>query len=278
MKPIVCFLNKIKKRGCLKSQSPLANFGCGSTIHKGWDNFDFKSTAPGVRKVNLLRSLPFDGGIYEMVYTSHVLEHLPRDQIELVLSEFHRILRPAGILRVVVPDLESMAKEYLAQLDAVDRADGEAGDRHAWICMELLDQFVRRQSGGFMARWWQSKPMPAREYVLGRGGQEAMSWAETGAPSLPFLRPDDIYQAPGLNARRERRFAKSGERHMWAYDRVSLRALLENCNFGAVRICSAEESYLPNFASFALDTTADGHIRKPGSLFMEAKKNKDSKT
>lgn len=251
----------------------MANFGCGKTFHAAWDNFDFQSKHPEVRTVNLLQPLALPDQSYEMVYSSHVLEHLPREMAAPILCEFKRILLPGGILRLVVPDLESIAREYLRQLEAAANEQVEARDRHAWMCLELLDQFVRRQSGGFMARWWQSIPMPAREYVLGRMGDEAKSWTgKVDRPGGSACTPDRIYEVPDSNRRRERRFRTSGELHQWAYDRVALKILLNSCGFAEVKTFTADESYRPDFKQYCLDTTPQGDIRKPNSLFMEAKR------
>lgn len=264
-----------RKRRLFPTSSTMANFGCGDTFHSAWDNFDFRSHHPGVSDVNLLKPLPFRAASFAMVYVSHVLEHLPREKVVDVLGEFQRILKPAGILRVVVPDLENLAREYLRQLDSVDRGEDGAKERHAWMILELVDQFVRRQSGGFMARWWKCRPLPARDYVLARTGQESRGWVENAdRPGATVLSTREIFQTPGLIPRRERRFLRSGERHQWAYDRISLQALLTTAGFHEIRVCRAHESALPEFASFALDTTPEGQIRKPDSLFMEARKRK----
>lgn len=57
--------------------------------------------------------LPHADGSVDAIFTSHMLEHLdPHDGFEL-LRECHRALRPGGILRVVVPDLEVIARAYV---------------------------------------------------------------------------------------------------------------------------------------------------------------------
>jgi hypothetical protein len=54
----------------------------------------------------------------EVVYTSHMLEHLPRKEAELFLHEAHRVLKPEGLLRVAVPDLRKLVDSYLLSQDA----------------------------------------------------------------------------------------------------------------------------------------------------------------
>ena len=58
-------------------------------------------------------NLPFltDGCISE-IYACHVLEHFNRNEIENVLTEWNRVLRKGGQLRLAVPDFEAIVEEY----------------------------------------------------------------------------------------------------------------------------------------------------------------------
>ena len=67
------------------------------------------------------------------------------------------------------------------------------------------------------------------------------------------------------------RFRRSGEIHQWMYDRFSLSQLLTSCGFREVCSVSAFESGISDWPSYNLDG-ADGVVRKPDSLFMEALK------
>ena len=75
----------------------------------------------------------------------------------------------------------------------------------------------------------------------------------------------------GVEAIREAVFRTSGECHRWMYDRVSLKRLLERSGFSQIRVCTAFESHIESFASYGLDVVR-GQIRKPDSLYMEARK------
>ena len=50
---------------------------------------------------------------YEIVFTSHTLEHVPQFRIEKTISEINRIMKIGGTLRILVPDLESSARAYI---------------------------------------------------------------------------------------------------------------------------------------------------------------------
>ena len=195
-----------------------------------------------------------------------MLEHLPQAAAPGLIAECLRVLKPGGILRVVVPDLETIARFYLRECEAAATGDREAARRHEWMTIELLDQLVREKSGGEMLHYWRQNPMPAEPFVIERVGGEVRD-------ILGLLRSGaEIAKPPPRNEREVARFRASGEVHKWMYDRVSLRALLAGAGFSEIRVCTASESRIPHFASFHLDTDEAGLVRKPDSLFMEAAK------
>jgi predicted SAM-dependent methyltransferase len=48
----------------------------------------------------------------EVIYVSHVLEHIGRREYMTVLKRWYDILKPNGILRVAVPDFEKIVEHY----------------------------------------------------------------------------------------------------------------------------------------------------------------------
>lgn len=59
------------------------------------------------------RGLPFADGSVEVLFTSHVLEHFPRWKGQFLVKEAYRVLKPGGLIRVIVPDLEVLTRRYL---------------------------------------------------------------------------------------------------------------------------------------------------------------------
>jgi predicted SAM-dependent methyltransferase len=59
--------------------------------------------------------LPWQTHSFRFIYTSHLLEHLTREEGTRLLGECLRVLEPGGLLRVVVPDLKFYAQQYLAE-------------------------------------------------------------------------------------------------------------------------------------------------------------------
>jgi SAM-dependent methyltransferase len=59
------------------------------------------------------KRLPFSTCTFDIVYSSHVLEHIPWYQVEKVLREWVRILKPGGYLELWVPDAVKICKAFV---------------------------------------------------------------------------------------------------------------------------------------------------------------------
>lgn len=62
---------------------------------------------------DLKKGIPAPAASVDAVYHSHVLEHIDRDAVPGFFADIARVLRPGGVHRIVVPDLERYAHEYL---------------------------------------------------------------------------------------------------------------------------------------------------------------------
>ena len=125
------------------------NIGCGQTPTNGWQNFD-NSFSLRLSKIPLLpdilhglgflessqyqfikfarknnidygdatKGLPLKQESCEVVYSSHMLEHLDRNGAEKFLKEAYRVLRPNGIIRIAVPDIKKQIAQYNDSGDA----------------------------------------------------------------------------------------------------------------------------------------------------------------
>lgn len=244
----------------------LVNVGCGGRHHPDWINLDLRPRGPGVLPGDLLGGLGLDDGSADAVYASHVIEHIPREAAPDAMGECLRVLRPGGVIRVAVPDFEAMAVLYLDLLRGALDGDPVARERYEWIVLEMFDQMVRTVPGGAMLDHWASQPMPAEDFVMQRCGEEA-------ANAVRELRARGHTPAPRpATAEAVGAFRLSGEVHHWMYDRYSLGELLRRAGFASPRVVRADESAIPDFAQYNLDTAPDGAVRKPDSLFMEGVK------
>ncbi len=82
----------------------------------GWHTLDHKlkeSTETAIAGNATHIDLPDES--CEIVFCSHVFEHIPHTQLPIVLAEINRVLCPDGVLRLLTPDLAVIAKAYVEQ-------------------------------------------------------------------------------------------------------------------------------------------------------------------
>ena len=88
------------------------HLGCGKRdFGKEWIHID-GGNFPHLYSHDITK-LDFADSTVDLIYSSHVLEYFDREQVTDVLHEWKRVLKSNGILRLAVPDFESMAKLYL---------------------------------------------------------------------------------------------------------------------------------------------------------------------
>ena len=61
-----------------------------------------------------IRQLPFDNESFDVIFSSHVLEHFNREEHPKLLKEWLRVLKPSGEIRLILPSIEWAAKEIVA--------------------------------------------------------------------------------------------------------------------------------------------------------------------
>lgn len=274
----------------------MLNIGCGPTFHPDWINLDIASSNPSVLAVNINCGLPFLADTLDVCYSSHVLEHLDRHAAQNLINECMRVLKKNGAIRLVVPDLEGIAREYVRIIDAISLGDKKKFSEYDWILLEMYDQVVRNNSGGEMVRFLNGLGQNDRAFVSSRIGIEAEKfWALKQPPhkniQLNYLARRGVFLSlfKGLRERLAGFFVRllagkqafeslkiglfrnSGEVHQWMYDKYSLTRLLEQAGFVDVKVCSSMESRIPRFGDYSLDNL-NGVVRKPDSLFIEASK------
>jgi SAM-dependent methyltransferase len=125
----------------LEARAPLKlHIGAGGQRMAGWVNIDVH---PAELCWNIARRLPFEDRTVALVYSAHVFEHLayPGDAYRH-LAELLRVLEPGGVVRLVVPDIEALARAYVA--GASDVFAAIAGDATGGAPFEgtLLEQLL----------------------------------------------------------------------------------------------------------------------------------------
>jgi len=109
------------------------NYGCGFSAPSGWMNFDGSPTLrfermpllgklytknemrfpDNIQYGDVVKGLPLPNNSADLVYCSHILEHLSLDDFRLAIQNTYKIMKPGAIFRLVVPDLKVIAKRYI---------------------------------------------------------------------------------------------------------------------------------------------------------------------
>ena len=145
------------------------NIGCGQTPTLGWRNFDnslslclskFPILPDILLKLGLIdnpqyqfvqfarknnieygdatKGLPFKDASVDVIYSSHMLEHLDRNEASRFINESFRLLRPGGIIRIAVPDFRKSVAIYNETGDADVCIEGTL------LCVERPKSIVQR--------------------------------------------------------------------------------------------------------------------------------------
>jgi len=114
------------------------NYGCGPSAPKEWTNYDVSPTLriqktpiigtlikshlnirfpENVKYGNIIKGLPEKENSCSGAYCSHTLEHLTYVDCIKALKNTYKILKPGGVFRCVLPDLEAYTKQYILDLE-----------------------------------------------------------------------------------------------------------------------------------------------------------------
>lgn len=156
------------------------HLGCGPVVVDGWVNVDGSWSAwigkhrtigkvgsklglipksltrefypPGILIHDLRKPLTFArDNSCSMIYTSHVLEHLEYADAQQLLRECHRVLKPGGVVRHVVPSLRDFILEYMGQ----GRVNFSVGDNLTGADLfsaRFLNAYTAPRRGGLLYR------------------------------------------------------------------------------------------------------------------------------
>lgn len=100
------------------------NLGCGQNIQNKfphpWLNVDIAGNCADIHCD--IRKLPNEWtNKFIEVRVSHVLEHIFMDEFDSTMTEWLRVLKPGGTLRIIVPDLNIIIKALVSGTDSKGR-------------------------------------------------------------------------------------------------------------------------------------------------------------
>lgn len=144
------------------------NLGCGLNAFPGWVNID-ESWGPwlarhrwtkamlrsagalspyqysvawpeNIVRRDVTRGLPWPSGSAAAIYSANMINRLHPADVPTLLAECLRVLAPGGLLRVVLPDLESRVNSY------------------------LLDKQTKPDAGDLLMKWLSGRPLRWRRF------------------------------------------------------------------------------------------------------------------
>jgi len=218
------------------------NIGGGNWYYRRWENIDLYADQVFVDyRIDLRLRAPIGlpDGCAKVIFSSHVLEHMSDESCLFILKECHRLLKPRGILRISVPDMDKALQAYTVN-------DTLFFDKGGVRC---VGDSIERKLVNFFASYkkdnYSGGPVVAPAVVTERLGSldkyEFVRWCVSLIPA------DAPYKA-----------------HVNGYDFPKLKSFLEASGFGEVVRSEHRGSSVPTMRTTAFDN------RPMVSLFVEA--------
>jgi SAM-dependent methyltransferase len=266
----------------------------GHSFLKQWNNLVF-AALPGPPLANTryvdLSTVPlgFPDDTFDAVYSYHVFEHLTLLQGKRCTQQIFSALKPGGIFRVSVPDLETACRDYLDALRAAsDQSTRQNLVRYRWAVMAIFEQMVRDRSGGLMLESIEKGEYDDAQLrdLFGDGLRlevERRGSARQGHRGRAFI-ARRIYRwartilgksRPTITDRLDPRLTK--EAVQWMYDRLSLRLMLEEAGFQDIRQMDHASSSIPGWSGYDFDRSNHGDYPFDPSVYMEGRKPERSR-
>lgn len=175
------------------------NIGCGTDAPDGWYNIDNSPTIlvsrvpalqkflrtpawpRNVRRHNVLKGMPFADATVDYIYSSHTFEHFTYAQSLTVAKDCFRILKVCGILRIAVPDLQKIVRDYLS--------DPEPLASHRFIDRLLLHQTWQDivHSGAHHSQMFDARSLVTLFHEAGFFDAQVSRFGESGIPDIAGL-------------------------------------------------------------------------------------------
>jgi SAM-dependent methyltransferase len=233
-----------KQYGDAKSWSQIRRSTDGHSVDYYWDLYDRIPLAA-------------EDASFEIIYSSHVIEHLYLEDVLFFFAESKRLLRAGGTLRLVCPDAALLACAYqrkdwhffLHYLDVLTARLGKASFR-------LSEQERAEQSAAFVVEWVSC--------LTSEGHQPRLTPAEC----LEFLskEPDIFSRFDEAGNLSSREFNRVHGGHVTWFSFEKLKTILQEVGFSDIRRSGYLQSKCPVLRDGRYFDKTDPEM----SLFVEA--------
>ena len=220
------------------------NIGGGNWYYPRWENIDYWADDKYVDYRLDLRGkkrLPLQDECVALVFSSHCLEHMSDEDSLFTLEECYRIMKPGGVIRISVPDMDKAFTAYRNN----DLGFFEKGG------VSCKGNSIERRLVNFFASYatqdYSGGPPVSVEEV--RDMLEELDKYSFCRWCVSLIPDDAPHRA-----------------HVNAYDFAKLKTFLSSCGFTDVRRSAYRQSLIPTMRSAAFD------VRPVVSLYVEALK------
>jgi predicted SAM-dependent methyltransferase len=178
---------KDKRFAKAKAQLSRANFplkvnvGCGNEPFTGWINLDLDPAARADIQWDVTDGLPFPDESCAFVYSEHFLEHISVQQGVRFLTECRRSLQPGGIVRIGMPCVHDVVRQYYENIWANQPWLKKYG--YSWI--KTRAEYINIGFRDWGHQWlYDSEELDRRLREAGFSRIESVSWGESKYPEL----------------------------------------------------------------------------------------------
>lgn len=168
--------------------APLLQVGAGGHPFPQFENMDFYfSNSKGAKIVghDLRYALPYDDNVFEGVFSEHTLEHLyPADGIRLI-GEIHRVLKPGGVFRCIVPSLDKYISFYNGDVPNDDFNQYGSGCEAIWgLTQNWFHQSV-----------WNAEMLKGKMLEAGFASASEKSFKDSQDPRMAIDLPERAWES-----------------------------------------------------------------------------------
>ncbi len=103
-------LPKFERKVCL-------HLGCGKSFFPGFIHIDLDNYPHIDHRRDIADLSIFTDNSVDLIYCRHALEYFNKEEAKTVLKEWHRVLKSGGILKLIVPNFETIVELYLKHRD-----------------------------------------------------------------------------------------------------------------------------------------------------------------
>jgi ubiquinone/menaquinone biosynthesis C-methylase UbiE len=88
------------------------HLGCGDKILKDFINIDIRESEGVDMVLDITKLDTIENNSVDLIYCSHVLEHFGRHSYKKILQNWYEKLKYGGMIRIAVPNFESIVEHY----------------------------------------------------------------------------------------------------------------------------------------------------------------------